>query len=1842
MKIRTRKQNHMERRIPRRRGLGKLFSGFLTAVIAVTMLGTSAASLMAGELSTEYSLAGAGSGQDITVHFGTDGEQDIHFHVNPPAEVSEEEETEVETGTEADGQKRVFTYEDDKVLVTAALEKADAVPSDAVLRVTPVTPDTDGYNYDAYMQALNENADRIGSEKGVPDGTGDKSGSGAKQQSKNASESGYDQSNTLLYDIAFIVPEYDAEGNPIEGTGVEYEPAGGSVSVSIQFKSNQLSEEIHASAKKDVSIVHMSVSDNAKEGSSTTADIKDLTADDISVEEVKSDISVSGSESADFELDSFSIIAIVGTVMEKNILASDGHNYRITVTCGADSEIPKEAELEVTEILPSDQHGDEEASVHDKSYEEYVAYTENALGMEEGSAGYIRLFDIKIVDKEDHSVKYQPKEGTAVDVRIELADAEDGEQLSVVHFADGKEEGDVVKIHSENDGEGAVLEFAAAGFSVYGIVSSGDTTSLNGRTFALINSYTSNAMQGTMQNSNTRLSAEKVTISDRYVNANADITTWTFTSARNGKYYIQSSDEKYLYIGGYNVRSGYVTLSDTPQALTVTAGSGSHSGQIRITNDSKVAINNYNGRTSDGFGAFADSGDNEWFTTYDLVILNPAYTANKISVQDITDGQKIILYKSVYNNVSEQYEDYIIDGNGNLVKAYDKGDQVTLRSAVSPLWKVIIHWDATTNEPNGYYDFYNEETRMYLSPQRDGTLVSSDRPGVILNGRRDGEYNSTIERWDTSSMAYYGYQITQEENNDPTLSSGTGTGSQAFSFAAYTSETTSGLHEVKTISNTAAGITIKMFDYPDRNTITNVVGGNTYIEGNYYNNSGQASMTLTSGYPMFGNKSASALFGNTSYYKGDGDHLFLESVYNATGYYEYSAFNNFARYNNNGTFTVYQEIGTPSSTDDKYYYQRGNFFPFNDLDPSKPATNTNDYTGDGSQLDMEDPTNGGRLYLINNQNFYFGMSMEFTFMQPKDGYYLGSPMVYEFNGDDDMWVYIDGVKILDIGGVHDALPGTINFATGEITYGRNMNNDKIPRTIKACFKEAGIFPDGSRWDNSKVDQYFKGDTFVDYGSHQFNMFYMEHGAGASNLEMRFNLPVIEKGKFAVEKQLDGTTQQKFANVYFAYQAFKKDGENDVPLTRAVYTGTENQVSFYNSVIINGKTYTNVFYLKPGESATFDEMPEDVAYYVQELGVGTDYYDEIIVNDVKIDGVDATETDGVYPTSVATVANRAKVTYTNHCSEKNLNELRITKKLSEGSFDDGSTFEFRLLLENAGGQLAPYSTGDYYIQNEAGEYFFYENGQLKSNGKTEIKASVSGNNGTIAGIPAGYTVVIKDLLADTDFYVEETRVLEAGKTGQTTLRVSNWELEKKEIQAGSCEASDAPGTDWSGYPITADGKIMLNTTAQVTFTNRRKSGTLEVKKETIPAVVAPDKEFQVVIQNSAGQFLQSADMINFADEAPEAPITVSVKHGLEIKNLPADSYTVTELLGDGTSRTSLVDISGYRYDGTTYRTTAGADDSENPVTVTIIDGGSATVTITNTYTRLATVTVIKNVIGTDADQDASYRFTSTGLTETSDRFQLHGRQLPAELAEGETPTQVNRKIYTEVPVGTVFSVTEVSTDTDFDTTIVIDNNGGETGGETSLSGLETGNITVNGDVTVTYTNTRNKQLVSVWKTDSGHNTLTGASFALFEAEDYDDDAGRQRDRTAPVRTSTAVGINGILSLGSLPVGEYRLVETQTPKGYLPADSAIKIYVSSDEVRATQGTKPAEVARNLESNEYKQYWVAGQDDSTWQIRVWNNPGVILPASGGPGTWLFTILGSILALGAGILLWRRRRLV
>ena len=159
-----------------------------------------------------------------------------------------------------------------------------------------------------------------------------------------------------------------------------------------------------------------------------------------------------------FDTDGFSIFVIVRTTIEKTVITNDGETYRIFAAYSPETGIPADAVLAAEEILSTSQ-----------LYEAYVSKAETALGMEKGSTGYIRLFDIKIIDKDDPDLKYQPAAGTSVDVRIELADT-GSEDLSIVHFADANTDGDVVDSTTEASDDAHAVSFEADGFSVYAVV----------------------------------------------------------------------------------------------------------------------------------------------------------------------------------------------------------------------------------------------------------------------------------------------------------------------------------------------------------------------------------------------------------------------------------------------------------------------------------------------------------------------------------------------------------------------------------------------------------------------------------------------------------------------------------------------------------------------------------------------------------------------------------------------------------------------------------------------------------------------------------------------------------------------------------------------------------------------------------------------------------------------------------------------------------------------------------------------------------------------------------------------------------------------------------------------------------------------------------------------------------------------------------------------------------------------------------------------------------------------------------------------------------------------------
>lgn len=642
-------------------------------------------------------------------------------------------------------------------------------------------------------------------------------------------------------------------------------------------------------------------------------------------------------------------------------------------------------------------------------------------------------------------------------------------------------------------------------------------------------------------------------------------------------------------------------------------------------------------------------------------------------------------------------------------------------------------------------------------------------------------------------------------------------------------QTTSSDDKESTVDSAASGITINMFNY-DTNPINDdhsLKFSNGKDQRDAYNNwTGSATpypgiMKNTLGsdsYPTLNkgkNESSSYLFSTTS---GTGKTVYDGANYlfkkDADGYYEYDSAENFAQFDTKTkNFTVYK---VPGSCSDAVGLQgdprHGSFFPFNTLG-SSTISNYNWIYG-----------------ISGNPDFHFGMTMSAKFIQPKDGKIQGNNMVFEFSGDDDVWVYIDGVLVLDIGGVHNAASGSINFANGNVTVGNNNNLNL--RQLFADAKTTGDFVSGEN-------------RFADYTMHTINFYYLERGEGDSNCKLKFNLPTVPKKSVTVEKQLSNTDKEKYADVEFKFQLLVKDvQEKYVPLNTKGILSDGKDVEFKNETI-NNVSYGNVFTLKPGQHATFSGLEENKNYRVQELDVSDDKYDQVLINGEK-----ATNKNRNVISSEATVDSRPWVTFTNKCSEKNSRKLCITKKI-KGDIPVNDKFDFEIKLNSQ------QYTGNYYLQDSKGTYYTTsENGALeKANKKTVCGKAV---NGVVSSVPAGYTVVLEQILAGTSFEVNEINL--------NTKDYGNPEYSIEEAEVVST-------TD------TASGKIKLGSDAKVTVTNTRNNvASLEITKVNTSNQPLPGAKFTLTLDS---------------DPAKTYNVTSDENGLLKFENLSVGTYTLTE-------------------------------------------------------------------------------------------------------------------------------------------------------------------------------------------------------------------------------------------------------------------------------------------------------------------------------------------------------------
>ncbi len=263
-----------------------------------------------------------------------------------------------------------------------------------------------------------------------------------------------------------------------------------------------------------------------------------------------------------------------------------------------------------------------------------------------------------------------------------------------------------------------------------------------------------------------------------------------------------------------------------------------------------------------------------------------------------------------------------------------------------------------------------------------------------------------------------------------------------------------------------------------------------------------------------------------------------------------------------------------------------------------------------------------------SNKYYFGMTVDFDFYKEESGLYnpetkqfADKPMEYWFSGDDDILVYVtapDGEETLalDLGGVHDRVSGSINFASGCITYETMARTDKPFRSFPLVQDLQGNarYPVTLHGDpiptegpikvylyDDKTDGELKAEGYADClhfprtsGIHHLKLYYMERGDGDSNYSMRFNLPVIPKSGLSLTKQLTGDAEQVEAGKNTEYQVDFVYSQN-LDALKAVYHGGD--IGEYTDVT------RETIAVKGGETENAGDTPflktESYWFYLQE-------------------------------------------------------------------------------------------------------------------------------------------------------------------------------------------------------------------------------------------------------------------------------------------------------------------------------------------------------------------------------------------------------------------------------------------------------------------------------------------------------------------------------------------------------------------------------------------------------------------------------------------------------------------
>ena len=440
--------------------------------------------------------------------------------------------------------------------------------------------------------------------------------------------------------------------------------------------------------------------------------------------------------------------------------------------------------------------------------------------------------------------------------------------------------------------------------------------------------------------------------------------------------------------------------------------------------------------------------------------------------------------------------------------------------------------------------------------------------------------------------------------------------------------------------------------------------------------------------------------------------------------------------------------------DGKLWFNSGEsgygFLPFNN--------NTINHTGEDVRNDL---------------NYGFGMALSVDFTVPKDGKIDDQDVTFTFTGDDDVWIYIDGKLVVDLGGDHKDASCTLNFANNSTTYATGLNS-------KSVTSASSVY---------SLTDVMKGSTKNTV--HKLQMFYMERGLIESNLQVEFSFTPVDN-KLTTTKTVntvnvnDGIKDAVAAADSFTFTNVNNGSGNTdhSPLGSKEYFLTEKSGSTSSPVSGTDGSYS----MKNGSSAVFTNIT-DVG---NRLTVSESMNDSFI----KYSSSTYSVTDvnnGIQKGSGS--GTSANFLFKNEVNEKHATDYKVdfvnTPQLSnldvsKSAFDkDGNpitnvSYNFTVYLSFDGGTTYNQYPLDYTIN---GAEYTADNGTFALKG---------GETAVFPNIPVGtkYKIVEK---ANSDYTVTST-----GETGTVNdlgaaARFVNREIDKTDVHVTLNAAKTLDGT-----------------------------------------------------------------------------------------------------------------------------------------------------------------------------------------------------------------------------------------------------------------------------------------------------------------------------------------------------------------------------------------------------------------------------------------------------------------